>query len=75
MLNKSERWCREVTRLSGSVAERFSHWDVANSWRTDRLSVIEGLNPPGGPGKGTKTGSQKIRKSEASVIPDTIVLS
>lgn len=41
---------QEVTRLSGSVAEGLSHGDVAHSWRTAWLSVIQGLNPPGGSG-------------------------
>lgn len=63
-----------MTRLSGSGAERLSHGDVAHSWGTDGLSVIEGLNPPGGPGKGTETGSQNIRKSDAWVTYDSIVL-
>lgn len=40
-----------MTRLSGSVAEGLSHGDVAHSWRTDGLPVIEGLNPPGGSGR------------------------
>lgn len=62
MLKTKTRRCGEVTRLSGSVAERLSHGDVAHSWRTDGLSVIEGLNPPGGPGKGTETGSKNLKR-------------
>lgn len=48
---------RPNTRLSGPVAEGLSHGDVAHSCRTGGLSVIEGLNPPGGPGKNSQTGN------------------